>query len=58
MQQMIFDAPYARDRSQEYEQHLVTLEFQPVDFAMPKPGKPIESKADEIAEDYMSEIND
>jgi hypothetical protein len=23
---------------------------------MPKPGKPIESNADEIAEDYMDEI--
>ena len=59
MQQMIFDAPYAsRDRSQVMMNNIFGdfRKFQPVDFAMPKPGKPIESKADEIAEDYMSEI--
>ena len=59
MQQMIFDSPYAsRDRSQVRMDNIFGdfRKFQPTDFAMPKPGKPIESNADEIAEDYMDEI--
>ena len=59
MQQMIFDSPYAsRDRSKSMMNNIFGdfTKFNPVDWEMPKPGKPIESNADEIAEDYMDEI--
>ena len=59
MQQMIFDSPYAsRDRSQVRMDNIFGdfRKFNPVDFAMPKPGKEIESNVEEIAEDYMGEI--
>jgi len=59
MQQMIFDSPYAsRDRSKSMINNIFGdfKKFNPTDFVMPKPGKPIESNADEIAEDYMDEI--